>query len=195
MCFCTTVISTGPTFLFPCSVQHVSPPCVHGLCTGIHACPSLQLWNVSQTLLAIQNILLKPVSVLTISKGNKTFFSFFLSSSLPLTEMLHRQTRDFFFSFLFLMLIISRAAGWWDYWRSVCVLGILCPFVHFSNPDKSGSGLRQGVGQDEDGWGAGLASGRLTFSPGADTWIDSLCHGSVIHSCLSFTHTHTQTRV
>lgn len=91
------------------------------------------------------------------------------------------------------MLIISRAAGWWDYWRSVCVLGILCPFVHFSNPDKSGSGLRQGVGQDEDGWGAGLASGRLTFSPGADTWIDSLCHGSVIHSCLSFTHTHTHT--
>lgn len=100
-----------------------------------------------------------------------------------------------FFSFLFLMLIISRAAGWWDYWRSVCVLGILCPFVHFSNPDKSGSGLRQGVGQDGDGWGAGLASGRLTFSPGADIWIDSLCHGSVIHSCLSFTHTHTQTRV
>lgn len=92
------------------------------------------------------------------------------------------------------MLIISRAAGWWDYWRSVCVLGILCPFVHFSNPDKSGSGLRQGVGQDGDGWGAGLASGRLTFSPGADIWIDSLCHGSVIHSCLSFTHTHTHRR-
>lgn len=48
-------------------------------------------------------------------------------------------------------------------------------------------------GRPEMGCGAGLASGRLTFSLDADTLIDRLCHGRVIHSCLSFTHTRTHT--
>lgn len=57
---------------------------------------------------------------------------------------------------------------------------------------REGAGRGGTQGRPEMGRGAGLASGRLTFSPGADTLIDRLCHGSVIHSCLSYTHrTHT----
>ena len=61
--------------------------------------------------------------------------------------------------------------------------------------------IREGVGwggmrgRPEMGWGAGLASGRLTFSPGADTLIDRLSWQGdpvkpVIHTN---THTHTHT--
>lgn len=61
---------------------------------------------------------------------------------------------------------------------------------------REGAGRGGAQGRPEMGQGAGLASGRLTFSPGVDTLIDRLCHGSVIHSCLSYTHrTHTHTHL
>lgn len=58
---------------------------------------------------------------------------------------------------------------------------------------REGAGWGGTRGRPEMWWGAELASGRLTFSPDADTLINRLCHGRVIHSCLSFTHTHSQT--